>query len=125
VQLTQLPTEIDQDVHDDLRTLATFIRVYCREKHGEDVKRIIRMKDYDLEELMGETPILCPACAQLLAHALTKRVNCPMHPKPACKHCPNHCYHPAYRAAIRDVMKVSGRHMVMNGRIDFLLHLLL
>jgi hypothetical protein len=47
-----------------------------------------------------------------------------MDPKPMCKHCPSHCYRPSYRARIREVMKFSGRKMVLSGRLDFLLHLL-
>jgi hypothetical protein len=47
-----------------------------------------------------------------------------MHPKPACKHCPAHCYHPTYRARIREVMKFSGRKMLLGGRLDYLFHLL-
>jgi len=47
-----------------------------------------------------------------------------MHPKPACKHCPSHCYHPTYRAKIRQVMKFSGKKMLLGGRLDYLIHLL-
>jgi hypothetical protein len=47
-----------------------------------------------------------------------------MNPKPMCKHCPNHCYHPTYRAKIREVMQFSGRKLLLGGRVDYLLHLL-
>jgi hypothetical protein len=47
-----------------------------------------------------------------------------MDPKPACKHCPSHCYHPDYRKRIREVMRYSGRNMVLGGRLDYLYHLL-
>ena len=118
--MTTTLTELDRD----LKTLALFIRVYCREKHAEEVKSVIQIKDYDLEELAGKRIILCPDCAKLLQHAFYKRSHCPMEPKPACKHCPNHCYHPTYRAQIRQVMKFSGKHLLLSGRLDYLFHLL-
>jgi hypothetical protein len=118
--MTTTLTELDRD----LKTLALFIRVYCREKHADEVKTVIRMKDHDLEELTGERIVLCPDCAKLLQHAFYKRSHCPMEPKPACKHCPNHCYHPTYRAQIRQVMKFSGKHLLLSGRLDYLFHLL-
>lgn len=108
----------------DLKTLALFIRVYCREKHGNEVKSIVRMEGYELEEMARGPMILCPTCAKLLAHAFYKRSHCPMHPKPACKNCPSHCYHPSYRAQIRQVMKFSGKHLLLSGRLDYLFHLL-
>ena len=53
-----------------------------------------------------------------------KRSRCPLDPKPACKHCPVHCYHPTYRQNIREVMRYSGRRLVLSGRLDMLYHLL-
>jgi hypothetical protein len=109
----------------DLETLATFIRVYCLHHHGQEVKHVVRYDDgAGSPDDSGQWTVLCPACAKLLAHALYKRTHCPLHPKPACKHCPSHCYHPSYRAQIREVMKFSGRHLVTHGRWDLLLHLL-
>jgi len=78
---------------------------------------------YDHAIAGGELP-LCKDCQRLLMHAFTKRSTCPMNPKPACKHCPNHCYHPTYREQIRQVMKFSGRKLVMSGRLDLLVKLL-
>ena len=114
------PSELDRD----LETLATFIRLYCLHNHGDEVKHVVRFGGSGAAGAPGQWTVLCPACAKLLAHAVYKRTRCPLHPKPACKHCPNHCYHPSYRAQIRDVMKFSGRHLVLHGRWDLLLHLL-
>ena len=107
----------------DLKILARFIRVYCGDYHKSAPKATLQLKTHDLPALLGKPVLLCPQCRKLLAHALVKRTNCPMDPKPACKHCPNHCYHPEYRARIREVMKYSGRKMVMSGRLDYLIHL--
>jgi Nitrous oxide-stimulated promoter len=108
----------------DLFILIKFIEVYCHDRHIDTSEpQIIDLKTHDLKELTGKIPRLCPGCQKLLAHALVKRTTCPMQPKPTCKHCPRHCYHPKYRQQIRDVMKYSGRKLVLRGRIDYLLHL--
>jgi hypothetical protein len=108
----------------DLRILARFIAVYCDGLHPAADRTAIELKSLDVEALLREPVHLCPGCAKLLIHAFTKRMHCPLDPKPVCKHCPQHCYHPRYRAAIREVMKYSGRKLVLSGRIDYLLHLL-
>lgn len=112
------------DVQRDLRTLARFIAVYCQNKHAEEPKAPVELKTHDVAAIAGDPLSLCSECTKLLAHAFVKRSRCPMDPKPACKHCPQHCYHPAYRERIRDVMKYSGRKLVLSGRLDYLFHLL-
>src|SRR4051812_1195061 len=112
------------EVTKDLKTLAMFISLYCRYKHAEAEKTTVEMKTHDVAAIAGRTVCLCPECTKLLVHAFTKRSHCPMEPKPACKHCPNHCYHPTYRAKIREVMKFSGKKMVLGGRLDYVFHLL-
>jgi hypothetical protein len=108
----------------DLKTLARFIEVHCTHKHPDAEKESVALPGFDMDRLAKPGLALCPDCRKLLAHAFVKRAHCPMHPKPACKHCPNHCYHPRYRAEIREVMKFSGRHLVLHGRVDYLAHLL-
>jgi hypothetical protein len=116
--------ERQKQLRKDLRVLARFILVYCEGLHPASERAAVELKSVDVSGLLGEPVHLCPSCARLLAHAVTKRLHCPLDPKPACKHCPQHCYHPGYRAAIREVMKYSGRRLVIRGRIDYLLHLL-
>jgi hypothetical protein len=113
-------TELERD----LRTLALFIRIYCKYKHKEAEKVPASMKTHDVEAIAGRPVPLCGSCSKLLMHAFTKRTRCPMDPKPACKHCPDHCYHPTYRAQIREVMKYSGKKLLLSGRLDYLFHLL-
>jgi hypothetical protein len=115
--------EDDPKVLSDLRILVKFIEVYCEGNHPEADRGQTELKTHNLHELTGHQPHLCPGCQKLLAHALVKRTVCPMNPKPQCKHCPRHCYHPTYRKQIREVMKYSGRKLVMRGRVDYLLHL--
>ena len=108
----------------DLKTLAMFIFIYCKHKHAEAPKSPASLRTHDVTFIAGREIHICPDCARLLAHAFTKRTHCPMKPKPACKHCPNHCYHPTYRAQIREVMKYSGKKLLLSGRLDYLFHLL-
>ncbi len=107
----------------DLKLLVNFIRVYCRHRHPGIERTPVRLKGYDLREIHGRPLRLCRSCRKLLAHAFVKRTRCPLHPKPACKKCPTHCYAPRYRAQIREVMKFSGRRLVLRGRLDYLYHL--
>jgi hypothetical protein len=114
----------DPAIRKDLKTLALFIRVYCKHRHAEADKSPVALKTHDVTAIAGRELVLCESCGKLLAHAFVKRSHCPMDPKPACKHCPSHCYHPEYRAQIREVMRFSGRKMVLGGRLDYLFHLL-
>jgi hypothetical protein len=113
-----------KELQRDLKTLALFISIYCRYKHGEAPKTPATMRTHDVTAIAGREIHLCAECTKLLMHAFTKRSHCPLHPKPACKHCPSHCYHPSYRAQIREVMKFSGKKLLLAGRLDYLFHLL-
>lgn len=113
-----------KELRKDLKTLALFIRIYCEQRHPNADKQPVELKTHGVQAIAGRPVILCAECRKLLIHAFTKRSNCPMDPKPACKHCPNHCYHPTYRAQIREVMKYSGRKLLLSGRLDYLYHLL-
>ncbi len=108
----------------DLKTLALFISIYCRYRHIDAEKCVAQLKTHDVEAIAGRPLVLCQECRKLLTHAFVKRSNCPMDPKPMCKHCPSHCYHPTYRAQIQEVMRYSGKKMLMSGRLDYLFHLL-
>jgi hypothetical protein len=121
---TNLPLAIDGELRKDLKTLALFISLYCRYRHRDQPRTPAELRTHDVRGIAGRDIELCAGCQKLLAHAFVKRSHCPMDPKPACKHCPNHCYHPTYRAQIREVMRFSGRKMLLAGRLDYLFHLL-
>ncbi len=97
----------------ELRTLAEFVEIYCKGHHEE--RKPFNLKGFETEALVGRRVELCAACAKLLAHAWMKRRGCPMDPKPACKDCPSHCYQTSYREQMREVMRYSGRRMVLRG----------
>lgn len=115
---------MDAKMRKDLRVLAQFCEVYCAGRHEGAEKTVPQFKHVDVADLLGHSIVLCGDCMKLLAHALTKRCHCPLSPKPACKHCPVHCYHPEYRRRIQEVMRYSGRRLVLSGRIDYLAKLL-
>ncbi len=114
----------DPTIARDLRILAQFIGIYCTHKHPDAEKKPPAIKGFDFDDLQIPEKPLCGACAKLLGHAFVKRAHCPMDPKPACKHCQSHCYQPAYREQIREVMNFSGRKLVLSGRLDLLFRLL-
>jgi len=76
------------------QTVSAMIIVYCR-GHGH------------------ETP--CADCDALQEYALKRLDKCPYgNEKPACKDCPTHCYKPAMREKIRQVMRYAGPRMLWN-----------
>ncbi len=106
----------------DLRTLALFIRIYCQAQH--EGRSLVDIRGFDLKEITGKSLELCPECTKLLHHAFVKRQHCPYDPKPACKDCPSHCYAKSYRQQIREVMRFSGRKLLLSGRLDYIFHLI-
>jgi len=118
------PAATDLKLEKDLRVLVRFISLYCDHRHDAAAKEAFALPGFDGQALGKRPVVLCHPCRKLLAHALVKRSRCPLDPKPACKHCPVHCYHPTYRQNIREVMRYSGRRLVLSGRLDLLYHLL-
>jgi len=108
-------------VKKELHTLVVFVDTFCHAKHGDRPQ--LEMKSLNVAEIAGKPVCLCTQCTKLLQHALVKRTHCPREMKPACKHCPTHCYAPTYRQQIREVMAFSGRHLLLRGRVDYLWHL--
>jgi hypothetical protein len=105
-------------IEKDSRVLAKFIEVYCRTKHRDADKTV---HEYD----PVTRPALCPDCHELLSYSISRRELCPQDPKPTCKNCEIHCYRPEMRTRIRGVMRHSGMHMILRGRVDWVLHYLL
>ncbi len=104
----------------DIGLLATFIGVYCREKHSREKKAEVKPGE-KLRGYIGEIPGgLCPDCRKLLFYAAGRRLRCPHEPKPSCKRCQTHCYRGPCREKIKAVMRFSGRHLIRKGRVDLL-----
>lgn len=86
------------------RTIDVMLRIYCRARHG------------------GRES-LCSKCQALLAYAEERIEKCPYLPdKPSCAKCPVHCYAPASREEIRQVMRYAGPRMLFRHPLLTLLH---
>jgi hypothetical protein len=88
------------------QTVAAMLRLYCDERHHP----------------AGGG--LCPSCLDLLGYAHQRLDRCPYgEAKPACNPCPIHCYQPARREAMREVMRRSGPRMLFRHPWLALVHL--
>lgn len=106
----------------DIKVLAKFVDIYCGQRHPGVEKLRFEYKGKHAGRLCLPEMYLCSECAKLLNHGIAKRALCPMNPKPMCKKCPNHCYHPLYRDNMREAMKFSGIYLAKRGRLDMLIH---
>ncbi len=107
----------------DIKVLAGFISIFCREKHRAAEKDVFDVRDERLRRvLQKENLALCADCRKLLHHGIAKLMLCPYDPKPMCKKCETHCYAPGYRERVREVMRFSGAYLIKHGRLDLLIH---
>jgi hypothetical protein len=105
----------------DLQTLALFTAVWCKAKHLAAKEPFVPSEE-GLRDLGLERHRLCADCREFLAYAFVRRLKCPLDPKPTCKHCHLHCYRPGHRERVREIMRFSGRHLLLRGRLDLLWH---
>lgn len=81
------------------------IGVYCRGNHKTPRGR------------------LCPECAALTEYASARIGRCPfMATKTFCSQCRVHCYAPAQRQAIKDVMRYAGPRMLLSHPVMTVRH---
>jgi hypothetical protein len=89
------------------KTIAAMIAIYCRDHHD------------------GGRSGLCPECAALHAYAEQRLDKCPFgETKPTCVKCPIHCYKPACREQVREVMRYAGPRMLVRHPVLAIRHLL-
>jgi len=87
------------------RTVSKMIALYCHAQH----------------HTQGG---LCSDCTELSDYAKARIARCPFLPdKPTCAKCPVHCYQPAMRAQIRQVMRFSGPRMLRHDPVAAVQHL--
>jgi hypothetical protein len=88
------------------RTIEAMIALYCRDHHAT----------------RGQ---LCPACGDLRDYARQRLEKCPYgEQKPTCAKCPVHCYKPACREQVRQVMRYAGPRLLLRRPILTIRHLL-
>lgn len=116
---SKIPSPLTRDELKDLGLLALFTSVYCRVHHAGP-KTPLGAESPLFESLPLHKYPLCDQCRNLLHYAIKRRLGCPLEPKPLCKHCPVHCYRPEYRAMVKEVMRFSGKYLILRGRFDLL-----
>ena len=86
-------------------TVRAMVAMYCRHHHGGSE--------------------LCESCAELADYADRKLDRCPYAgAKPACTHCPIHCYGAEPRERMREVMRFAGPRMIWRHPYLAVRHLL-
>ncbi len=99
------PEQIEAKRTREREVVTQMIAVYCRGNHGT---------------ARGQ---LCEDCAALSEYASTRIGRCPfMATKTFCSQCKVHCYAPAQRAAIKDVMRYAGPRMLLHHPIMTVRH---
>ncbi len=89
----------------EVATVEVMIQKYCREQHHSDGS-------------------LCKECLELLTYVGKRLGNCPFQEnKTTCGKCPIHCYKPAMREKIREVMRTIGPKMILNHPLMGIMHL--
>ncbi len=78
----------------ELKTINTMIRMYCRNFHDCDDK-------------------FCQECSDIFQYAEERLKGCRFgEEKPTCDKCPIHCYKPEMREKIRTIMRYAGPRMI-------------
>jgi hypothetical protein len=86
------------------RTMRAMIALYCRGHHKA-----------------GGAP--CVECQSLYDYAVCRLDRCPFgSEKPTCGRCPIHCYKPAMRERVKEVMRYAGPRMLLRHPVLALLH---
>lgn len=94
-----------QRITHEKRTVELMIRLYCRKKE--------------------KNTTLCPDCEELLRYAHARLDHCPFgEKKSSCKKCTVHCYKPAMRERMQQVMRFSGPRMLLYAPWEAIRHLL-
>lgn len=93
------------------KTAAAMIAMYCRDHHATAAA--------------DDGDGLCAGCAELLAYARRRLEKCRYGAdKPTCANCETHCYVPALRERVREVMRYSGPRMLRRHPVLAVAHLM-
>lgn len=93
----------------------------CIDREKKIVERMIRLYCRKKERNVA----LCPACEELMLYAHARLDRCPFGDnKTSCKHCSVHCYKPAMREKMKQVMRFSGPRMLFYAPIEAIRHMI-
>ena len=135
-------------IETEKQTVEAMIRLYCKGKRHtktENYEKDMNCPSNPITPITPITPIpanrssahpltaprsplpvpsLCPQCQALLDYAHKRLEHCKFgEDKPSCTRCPVHCYKPAMREQIRQVMRYSGPRMLLHDPIMAIRHL--
>ena len=66
---------------------------------------------------------LCAACREFLNYAEVRIQKCPYgENKPTCANCPVHCYKPARKAQVKEIMQYAGPRMLLRHPLLAIAH---
>jgi len=99
----------------DTRLLGDFTGIYCRGNHWTATRSALASDGVKAGVYGRAAPVVCDECADLLRYAEQRRAFCPKDPKPFCSNCDTHCYKPAMREHMRDVMRYAGPRSMFHG----------
>lgn len=109
----------------EAQMVSQMIALWCRRHHGRGrAGEQAFSGDAPVRVKLGlRTITLCPECAELQKYATARIEHCPhMGTKTFCSACPSHCYRPAMREKIREVMRWSGPRMIRYRPITAVRH---
>jgi hypothetical protein len=93
-----------------------------RQREGKTIAAMITLFCHDHHRPAGG---LCADCAALAAYAQQRLERCPFqNDKPTCATCPIHCYKPALREQVRQVMRYAGPRLLFRRPLLAIRHLL-
>ncbi|MDO4196841.1 MAG: nitrous oxide-stimulated promoter family protein [Prevotellaceae bacterium] len=101
-------------IEQEKKTVRQMVEIYCRgKKHMSKEGRRTRQSQ------------LCEECSALLDYAYQRLDHCKFgDKKPTCKKCPIHCYKPAMKKQMREVMRYAGPRMMWHHPIAAIKHLI-
>ena len=97
------------------RTISNMVAIYCAGHHDK--------AERTETGFAGEA--MCPDCKAIDDYCVLRTERCrSMAVKTNCEECGNHCYAPAERERIREVMRYAGPRMMLHHPIAAIRHLM-
>lgn len=104
LHIMRMNQEFMSHIEQEKQTVEQMIRLYCRKKEGNKE--------------------LCPQCRALLEYSHARLSRCPFgENKSTCKLCAIHCYKPAMKEQMREVMRYAGPRMLFYHPVAACRHL--
>lgn len=108
-------TKIEKKRQREKRTISQMVSIYCAGNHA----------DRDRCERVDCGEPVCAECKELDEYACLRMQRCfRMGEKVSCEVCPYHCYAPAMREKVRQVMRYAGPRMLFKHPVSAIRHLI-